>query len=139
MQQKPFYRYQVIYTIPCIRSLDGEEVTAEEKIKAENFHGMDFEDREAIYKDLFPYNTFTDRRLAQVDNIDVESQSEDEIDQVQERGNVLASRSRNASFSSRQSSQSRRSIKPPSRIRSEASMDSFKEPLSLEECHNKAR
>lgn len=72
----------MIYTIPCIRSLDGEEVTAEEKIKAENFHGMDFEDRETIYKDLFPYNTFTDRRLAQVDNIDVESDSDDEIDAI---------------------------------------------------------
>jgi len=34
--------------------LDGMEIQAEEKVKAENLHGVDLSDRETIFKALLP-------------------------------------------------------------------------------------
>jgi hypothetical protein len=82
MTELTFYRYRVIYHIPGLRSLDGEEVLAEEKIKSENFHGLDFEDRQAIFKDLFPYGTFFDRRIHHIGECEDESDSDNDADNI---------------------------------------------------------
>jgi len=49
IQNRKFYRLQVLFHIPQLRSLDGVSILAEEKIKAENLHGLDQADRELIF------------------------------------------------------------------------------------------
>ena len=57
--------------------LDGVDIIAEEKAKAENLHGVDLNDREKIFKAMLPQETFVDRRIAVYE--DVEEESEDEV------------------------------------------------------------
>lgn len=57
--------------------LDGIEIQAEEKIKAENLHGVDLADRETIFKALLPQENFVDRRLNVYEDIEVESDDND--------------------------------------------------------------
>jgi protein phosphatase 1 regulatory subunit 7 len=40
---------QVLFHIPQLRDLDGVKILAEEKIKAENLHGLDQNDKELIF------------------------------------------------------------------------------------------
>jgi len=61
-----------------LRSLDGVDILAEEKIKAENLHGLDLGDRELIFQTLLPEEKFVDRRINVVDDIPLESESEPE-------------------------------------------------------------
>lgn len=58
--------------------LDGVIITAEDKIKAENLHGLDMADRELIFQTLLPEEKFIDRRVNVVDDIPLESDSEPE-------------------------------------------------------------
>lgn len=59
----PHYRAQVLYRLPHIRLLDGEHVTAEERVKADVIYGSDIEARREIFESLLPKETFVDRRL----------------------------------------------------------------------------
>jgi hypothetical protein len=43
-----------LFHIPQLRTLDGTEIMAEEKVKAENLHGVDVADREIIFKAMLP-------------------------------------------------------------------------------------
>ena len=43
--------------------LDGVEISSEEKVKAENLHGYDLQDREIIFKSILPDEKFVDRRI----------------------------------------------------------------------------
>ena len=54
IQNKKHYRSQVLYHIPQLRLLDGNLIQAEEKVKAENLHGVDLNDREKIFKAMLP-------------------------------------------------------------------------------------
>ena len=54
--------------------LDGQEILAEEKVKAENLHGVDFNDRERIFLSQLPDEKFIDRRLFKYEDIDPESE-----------------------------------------------------------------
>lgn len=54
------------------------KILAEEKIKAENLHGLDQNDRELIFQSLLPEEKFVDRRINVVDDIPLESESEAE-------------------------------------------------------------
>lgn len=58
--------------------LDGVEITSEEKVKAENFHGYDVQDREIIFKSLLPDEKFVDRRIQTIDDVYPESDSDQE-------------------------------------------------------------
>ena len=49
IQNRKFYRSQVLFHIPQLRDLDGVKILAEEKIKAENLHGLDQNDKELIF------------------------------------------------------------------------------------------
>ena len=73
IQIRKYYRYQVLYRIPQLRKLDGTVITAEEKVKAENLHGLDKEDREKIFNSLLPEENFIDRRIQTFEDIDPES------------------------------------------------------------------
>ena len=94
LQNRKFYRYQVLFKIPQLRNLDGVEVTCEEKIKAENFHGLDLNDRETIFKSLLPEEKFIDRRINKVEEIEPESESDPEnvefINHYEEKASQLS-------------------------------------------------
>lgn len=77
IQNKKHYTSQVLYHIPQLRMLDGVEIIAEEKVKSENLHGIDLNDREKIFKAMLPQESFVDRRIAVFE--DIEDDSEDEI------------------------------------------------------------
>ena len=57
--------------------LDGIEILAEEKVKAESLHGADRVDRETIFTTLLPQEKFVDRRLNMIEDLDVESEDQD--------------------------------------------------------------
>lgn len=78
VQNRKFYRLQVLFHIPQLRSIDGVTILAEEKIKAENLHGLDLNDRELIFQNLLPEEKFVDRRVNLVEDIPLESESEPE-------------------------------------------------------------
>ena len=86
IQNKKHYRLQVLFHIPQLRSLDGVEILSEEKIKAENLHGLDLNDREFIFTSLLPEEKFVDRRIYSVEDVPLESESEPEnIDFIQQK------------------------------------------------------
>jgi protein phosphatase 1 regulatory subunit 7 len=92
IQGRRYFRYQMLYRIPQLRKLDGITIMPEEKVKAENLHGiylflfffinknlgLDLEDRKAIFKSLLPEEEFVDRRIKTYEDIDPESDSNDE-------------------------------------------------------------
>jgi len=57
--------------------IDGVEITSEEKVKAENLHGFDLQDREIIFKSLLPDEKFVDRRIGFFEDIPNESDSDE--------------------------------------------------------------
>ena len=60
--------------------LDGADILPDEKIKAENLHGVDLNDREKIFKSLLPQEKFIDRRICVFEDIEVESDDQDSED-----------------------------------------------------------
>jgi len=65
--------------MPQLRMMDGVEITSEEKVKAENMHGFDLQDREIIFKSLLPEEKFVDRRILIIEDVPAESDSDGEI------------------------------------------------------------
>jgi len=53
------------------------DIVAEDKVKAENLHGIDLNDRDKIFKAMLPQETFVDRRISVYE--DIEEESEDEV------------------------------------------------------------
>lgn len=94
LQNRKFYRFQVLFRIPQLRNLDGVEATCEEKIKSENLHGLDLGDRETIFKSLLPEEKFVDRRINKVEDIEPESESDPEdthfIEHYEEKASQLS-------------------------------------------------
>ena len=78
VQNKKFYRFQILYYIPELRKLDGQEVTHFEKVHADILFGADLENKKEIFKAYLPEEEFVDRRLFLSEQIDPESDSEDE-------------------------------------------------------------
>ena len=76
IQNKKHYRAQVLFHIPQLRMLDGQEISPEDKVKAENLHGVDLKDRETIFSSQLPEEKFVDRRLQKYEDIEVESDDE---------------------------------------------------------------
>ena len=75
IQNKKYYRFQILYRIPQLRKLDGVDINAKEKVKAENLYGLDFDDMKTIFKTLLPEDEFVDRRIKTQEDIDAESDS----------------------------------------------------------------
>ena len=92
VQTKKFYRYQILYYIPELRMLDGQEVTHYEKVKADILFGADLANRKEIFNAYLPEEQFVDRRLFVAEQIDPESDSEEENfenkDNKQKTGNI---------------------------------------------------
>ena len=64
----------MLFHIPQLRMLDGVEIIAEEKVKAENLHGVDRQDRETIFTSLLPQEKFVDRRMNMIEDLEIESE-----------------------------------------------------------------
>ena len=64
--------------MPQLRMMDGVEIINEEKVKAENLHGYDYQDREIIFKSLLPEEKFIDRRITLIEDVIPESDSDPE-------------------------------------------------------------
>jgi len=71
-----YYRQQCLFHMPQLRMVDGVEITSEEKVKSENLHGFDTQDREIIFKSLLPQEVYIDRRIAMIDDVPPESDNE---------------------------------------------------------------
>eukprot|EP00826_Nyctotherus_ovalis_P042292 TRINITY_DN4331_c0_g2_i1.p1 TRINITY_DN4331_c0_g2~~TRINITY_DN4331_c0_g2_i1.p1 ORF type:complete len:194 (-),score=78.92 TRINITY_DN4331_c0_g2_i1:107-688(-) len=99
IQERKCYRLQILYKIPQLRRLDGVEITAKEKVKAENLHGTDLEDRKMIFKALLPEETFVDRRIRRFEDIDPESDSSAE-EKLENEMNIMSGGSRQGSVDS---------------------------------------
>ena len=63
IQERKYYRMQILYHLPGLRNLDSVAVTPEDIVKAENLYGMDLEDRKRNLKDVLPEEEFIDRRI----------------------------------------------------------------------------
>ena len=85
VQNKKFYRFQILYYIPELRKLDGQDVTHFEKVHADNLFGADLENKKEIFKAYLPEEEFVDRRLFLSEQIDPESDSEEENIQDEEK------------------------------------------------------
>lgn len=75
VQERRYYRMQVLNKLPMLRFLDGTEVSPAEVVKAENLYGQDVEERNRIFKTVFPEEEFIDRRIHTSELIEVESDS----------------------------------------------------------------
>ena len=84
VQNCRYYRLQCLFHMPQLRMMDGVEITNEEKVKAENLHGFDYQDREIIFKSLLPEEKFIDRRIQVIEDVQPESDSDGEY----ESGNI---------------------------------------------------
>jgi len=62
--------------MPQLRMIDGVEITSEEKVKSENLHGFDCQDREIIFKSILPDEKNIDRRVQKIDDAPIESDSD---------------------------------------------------------------
>ncbi len=60
--------------------LDGVDIIAEEKVKAENLHGVDTNDRRIIFTTLLPEETFVDRRMQKIEDLEPESEDPESED-----------------------------------------------------------
>jgi len=67
-----------LFKIPQLRSLDGNDISPEEKIKAENLHALDLNDRETIFKSILPEEEFVDWRVNKIEEVEPESEDEPE-------------------------------------------------------------
>lgn len=99
IQERKCYRLQILYKIPQLRKLDGVDITAKEKIKAENLHGTDLEDRKTIFKTLLPEEDFIDRRIKRYEDIDPESDSSAE-EKLENEMNIMSGGSKQGSIHS---------------------------------------
>ena len=66
--------------MPQLRSLDGQEVSYQDKVKADILFGADLNNKAEIFNSFLPDEQFIDRRLFVEDQIDPESDSDDEIE-----------------------------------------------------------
>ncbi|CAK66253.1 unnamed protein product (macronuclear) [Paramecium tetraurelia] len=93
IQNRRYYRWQVLYKLPGLRNLDGVQVPPEDIVKAENLYGMDLEDRKRIFKEVLPDEEFIDRRIHISELIEPETEDENEnqefIDQYDKTGKMM--------------------------------------------------
>lgn len=88
IQGKKYYYLQVLFRIPQLRTLDGQFIDAEDRVKAENLHGLDTKDREVIFGTLLPEEAFVDRRINTI--VQVEMESDDEVTAYQSRDTSIS-------------------------------------------------
>jgi len=101
VQTAKYYRLQCLFHMPQLRIIDGTEITAEEKVKAENLHGFDQQDREIIFKSLLPEEKFVDRRISKIEDVPAEPDSGEEGEVVMNHQMSLNSANVSSSITSK--------------------------------------
>lgn len=95
-QKVKFYKIIVFYKLPQLRSLDGNEITEKDFVKAEIFYGGDVKAKEDIFNELLPEEEFIDRRIYTSHMLDPDSDTEpaeyDFFDKYDEDGNLINDR-----------------------------------------------
>lgn len=69
-----------MFYLPQLRTLDGQEVTFYDKVKADILFGADQENKKEIFKTFLPEEQYIDRRLFVAEQIDPESDSEEDVE-----------------------------------------------------------
>lgn len=95
-QKVKFYKIIVFYKLPQLRSLDGNEITKKDFVKAEIFYGGDVDAKNRIFNELMPEEEFIDRRIYTSNMLDPDSDTEpaeyDFFDKYDEDGNLINTR-----------------------------------------------
>eukprot|EP00340_Litonotus_pictus_P003356 CAMPEP_0170527526 /NCGR_PEP_ID=MMETSP0209-20121228/12991_1 /TAXON_ID=665100 ORGANISM="Litonotus pictus, Strain P1" /NCGR_SAMPLE_ID=MMETSP0209 /ASSEMBLY_ACC=CAM_ASM_000301 /LENGTH=405 /DNA_ID=CAMNT_0010818109 /DNA_START=11 /DNA_END=1226 /DNA_ORIENTATION=- len=82
VQNRKFYRLNLLSYLPQLRCLDGQNVTYTEKVKADCIMGDDLEKKKEIFCGYLPEEDWVDRRLFVKEQIDPESDSDEEADNI---------------------------------------------------------
>ena len=98
LQERRYYRLQVIYKLPMLQTLDGSKLEAKELVQAESLYGLDVEEKYNIFKKQLPEEEFVDRRIHRSELIEGETDSEGEgnqlVDEYDDEGRRTNSNSR---------------------------------------------
>lgn len=54
LQERKYYRLQVIYHLPMLQTLDGSLLSGQEVVVAESLYGLDVEEKYNIFKKHLP-------------------------------------------------------------------------------------
>ncbi len=76
LQERKYYRLQVIYHLPMLQTLDGSLLSGQEVVVAESLYGLDVEEKYNIFKKHLPEEEFVDRRIHKSELIEAETDSE---------------------------------------------------------------
>ena len=102
LQERKYYRLQVVYKLPMLQHLDGSPLSGEEVVLAESLYGLDVEEKYNIFKKHLPEEEFIDRRIHKSELVEAETDSEDEnnnlVDEYDEDGRKTISNSKNSRF-----------------------------------------
>jgi hypothetical protein len=78
LQERKYYRLQVLYKLPMLRLLDGSPLTPEQVVRAESLYGLDVEEKYGIFKKHLAEEEFIDRRIHKSELVEAETDSEGE-------------------------------------------------------------
>lgn len=97
LQERKYYRLQVIYKLPMLGLLDGSPLSGDEVVKAESLYGLDVEEKYNIFKKNLAEEEFIDRRIHKSELIEAETDSDGEnnnlVDEYNEEGHRTNSNS----------------------------------------------
>lgn len=54
LQERKYYRLQIVYKLPMLQLLDGSSLSGEEMVFAESLYGLDVEEKYNIFKKHLP-------------------------------------------------------------------------------------
>jgi protein phosphatase 1 regulatory subunit 7 len=102
LQERKYYRLQVVYKLPMLRLLDGASLSGQEVVLAESLYGLDVEEKYNIFKQHLPEEEFIDRRIHKSELVEAETDSEAEnnnlVDEYDEDGKKTISVGKNSRF-----------------------------------------
>ena len=78
VQNKKFYRFQILYYIPELRKLDGQDVTHFEKVHADNLFGADLGNKKEIFKAYLHEAEYDDMKIFLSVQVNYENVSKEE-------------------------------------------------------------
>ncbi len=98
LQERKYYRLQVVYKLPMLRQLDGTALSGAEVVQAESLYGLDVEEKYSIFKKHLAEEEFVDRRIHKSELVEAETDSDGEnnqlVDEYDEEGRRTHSNSR---------------------------------------------
>lgn len=102
LQQRKYYRLQIVYKLPMLQLLDGSPLSGEEVVAGESIYGLDVEEKYNTFKKHLPEEEFVDRRIHKSELVEAETDSEGDnnnlVDEYDEEGRKTFSNSKNSRF-----------------------------------------